>query len=137
MCMLCPRTANHAMLSAQNTLCGPTNCALVCIVQGMCLKPLLVDFYPLLVLRLPNDFLFHLEPKVARWDPLHHYWTTNSVPGVDINMGGWGWGWGERQYGWVEWGSPTWSMELRCSVNETQFVVFVVIQLGLSTLLSS
>ena len=29
------------------------------------------DYYPLLVLRLPNDFLFHSEPKVARWDPLH------------------------------------------------------------------
>ena len=75
------------------------------------------DCYPLLVLRLPNDFLFHSEPKVARWDPLHQYWTTNSVLGVDINMGGWGWGWGGSQYewgrvwwmsgsegGWVEWG---------------------------------
>ena len=54
------------------------------------------DCYPLLVLRLPNDFLFHSEPKVARWDPLHQYWTTNSVLGVDVNMGGWGWGWGGR-----------------------------------------
>ena len=59
------------------------------------------DCYPLLVLRLPNDFLFQSEPKVARWDPLHQYWTTNSVLRVDINMGGWGWGWGEQQYGWV------------------------------------
>ena len=48
------------------------------------------DCYPLLVLRLPNDFLFNSEPKVARWDPLHQYWTTNSVLGVDVNMGGWG-----------------------------------------------
>jgi len=47
------------------------------------------DCYPLLVLRLPNDFLFNSEPKVARWDPLHQYWTTNSVLGVDVNMGGW------------------------------------------------
>ena len=76
--------------SQHKTLC--TNTVLVCmycIVQGMC-----SDCYPLLVLRLPNDFLFHSEPKVARWDPLHQYWTTNSVLGVDINMGGWGWGWG-------------------------------------------
>ena len=50
------------------------------------------DCYPLLVLRPPNDFLFNSEPKVARWDPLHQYWTTNSVLGVDVNMGGWGWG---------------------------------------------
>ena len=50
------------------------------------------DCYPLLVLRLPNHFLFNSEPKVARWDPLHQYWTTNSVLGVDVNMGGWGWG---------------------------------------------
>ena len=64
-------------------------------------KPILGwDCYPLLVLRLPNDFLFHSEPKVARWDPLHQYWTTNSVLGVDINMAGWGWGWVERQHGW-------------------------------------
>ena len=48
------------------------------------------DCYPLLVLRLPNDFLFHSEPKVACWDPLHQYWTTNSVLGVDFKMGGWG-----------------------------------------------
>ena len=48
------------------------------------------DCCPLLVLRLPNDFLFHSEPKVARWDPLHQYWTTNSILGVDVNMGGWG-----------------------------------------------
>ena len=27
---------------------------------------------------------------MARWDPLHQYWTTNSVLGVDINMGRWG-----------------------------------------------
>ena len=27
---------------------------------------------------------------MARWDPLHQYWTTNSVLGVDVNMGGWG-----------------------------------------------
>ena len=52
------------------------------------------DCYPLLVLWLPNDFLFHSEPKVARWDPLHQYWTTNSVLGVDVNMGGWVWEWG-------------------------------------------
>ena len=49
------------------------------------------ECYPLLVLRLPNDFLFHSEPKVARWDPLHQYVTINSVQGVDVNMGGWGW----------------------------------------------
>ena len=58
------------------------------------------DCYPLLVLRLPNDFLFHSEPKVARWDTLHQYWTTNSILGVDVNMGGWGWGWVECQHGW-------------------------------------
>ena len=46
------------------------------------------DCYPLLVLRVPNDFLFHSEPKVAHWDPLHQYWTTNSVLGMDVNMGG-------------------------------------------------
>ena len=46
--------------------------------------------YLLLVLRLPNDFLFHSELKVARWDPLHQYWTANSVLRVDVNMGGWG-----------------------------------------------
>ena len=57
------------------------------------------ECYPLLVLRLPNDFLFTSEPKVARWDPLHQYWTTNSVLGVDMNMGGWGWGWGGHQHG--------------------------------------
>ena len=29
---------------------------------------------------------------MARWDPLHQYWTTNSVLGVDVNIGGWvGW----------------------------------------------
>ena len=48
------------------------------------------DCYPLLALRLPNNFLFHSEPKVGSWDPLHQYWTTNSVLGVDVNMGGWG-----------------------------------------------
>ena len=47
--------------------------------------------YLLIALRLPNDFLFHSEPKVARWDPLQQYWTTNSVLGVDVNMGGWEW----------------------------------------------
>ena len=61
------------------------------------------DCYPLLVLRLPNDILFHLELKVARWDPLHQYWTTNSILGVDVNMGGWGWGRVGRQHGWVGW----------------------------------
>ena len=50
------------------------------------------DCYPLLVLRLPNDFLFHSEPKMACWDPLHQYWTTNSILEVDVNMGGWKWG---------------------------------------------
>ena len=86
-----------------------------CIIQGMCLKAIICcDYYPLLVLGLPNDFLFHSEPKGVRWDPLHQYWTTNIVlgvyvymggvkvgvgwtstwvggVGVDINMGGWGW----------------------------------------------
>ena len=73
------------------------------------------DCYPLLVLRLPNDFLFNSEPKVARWDPLHQYWTTNSVLGwtstwvggagsvVAINMGEWGWEWGGHQHRWVGW----------------------------------
>ena len=66
------------MLS-QNTLCGPL---LFKTIIGC-------DCYPLLVLRFPNDFLFHSEPKVARWDPLHQYRATNSVLGVDVNMGGW------------------------------------------------
>ena len=61
------------------------------------------DCYPLLVLRLPNDFLFNLEPKVARWDPLHQYWTTNSVLRVVVNMGGDGDG-VEVNMGGVEWG---------------------------------
>ena len=33
---------------------------------------------------------------MARWDQLHQYWTTNSVLGVDVNMGGWG----ESGCGW-------------------------------------
>ena len=50
---------------------------------------------------------------MARWDPLHQYWTTNSVLGVDVNMGGWGWtstwvgGAGDEvevNMGGVEWG---------------------------------
>ena len=42
---------------------------------------------------------------MARWDQLHQYWTTNSVLGVDVNMGGWGeggGGWGESGGGWSE-----------------------------------
>ena len=75
-----------------------TNTVLVCmccIVQGMC-----SDCYPLLVLRLPNDFLFNSEPKVARWThctstgPPTAYWTSTWVGGawngVDVNMGGYG-----------------------------------------------
>ena len=59
-------------------------------VDQYCLKTIIgCDCYPLLLLRFPNDFLFHSEPKVARWDPLHQYRATNSVLGVDVNMGGW------------------------------------------------
>ena len=64
--------------------------------------------HPLLVLRLPNDFLFNSEPKVARWDLLHQYWTTNSVLGVDVNMGEWGVG-----VGWMS----TWVGCGRVDVN--------------------
>ena len=83
------------------------------------------DCYSLLVLRLPNDFLFHLEPKVARWDPLHQYWTTNSVLGwtstwvgrtgdrVEVNMGGLEW---ERKWvGGVGGGMPmVQGVEVQC-----------------------
>ena len=62
------------------------------------------ECYLLLDLRLPNDFLFTSEPKVARWDPLHQYWTTNSVLGVDVNMGGAGDGVDVNIGGWVGWG---------------------------------
>ena len=40
---------------------------------------------------------------MARWDQLHQYCTTNSVLGMDMNMGGWGeGGWGESGGGWGE-----------------------------------
>ena len=101
--VLFPRTANHAMHSTQNTLCEPT--VFVLYSARNMFKPILGwDCYPLLVLRLPNDFLFHSEPKVARWDPLHQYWTTNSVLGVDVNMGGWDGDGVEVNMGGVEWG---------------------------------
>ena len=64
--------------------------------RNMCKIIIGCDRYLLLVLRLPNDFLFNSEPKVVHWDPLHQYWTTNSVLGVDVNMGGWGLEWGGR-----------------------------------------
>ena len=100
--VLCPCTANHAMLHKAH--CVDKHCISLYMLYSArnVFKTIIgCDCYPLLVLRLPNDFLFTSEPKVARWDPLHQYWTTNSVLGVDINMGGWGWGWGEQQYGWV------------------------------------
>ena len=73
-----------------------TNTVLVCLyvlysARNVFKSIIGYDCYPLLVLRLPNDFLFHSEPKVARWDPLHQYRTTNSVLGVDVNMSEWGW----------------------------------------------
>ena len=64
------------------------------------------DCYPLLVLGLPNDFLFHLEPKVARWDhctstgpPTAYWgWTSTWVGGVRVWQG---WGrWSESGAQW-------------------------------------
>ena len=99
--VLCPRTANHAMLSALHTLCEPTCISLYVLYSARNVFKTIVgcDCYPLLVLRLPNDFLFKSEPKMARWDPLHQYWTTNSALGVDVNMGGSGLEWGRVNMG--------------------------------------
>ena len=96
-CVLCFRTANHAMLHKAHCLDQCCISLYMLYSARNVFKTIIgCDCYPLLVLRLPNDFLFHLGPKVARWDPLHQYWTTNSVLGVDVNMGGWGWEWGGR-----------------------------------------
>ena len=80
---MCPRTANHAMLHKAH--CVDHHCISLYMLYSArnVFKTIIgCDCYPLLVLRLPNDFLFHLEPKVARWD--HH------IVGVDVNMGGYG-----------------------------------------------
>ena len=102
-CVLYSCTANLAMHSTQ-THCVNQHCISFYVLYNArnVFKTILgCDCYPLLVLRLPNDFLFHSEPKVARWDPLHQYWTTNSVLRVDVNMGGWGWGRGGHEHGWM------------------------------------
>ena len=88
-CVLCPRTANHAMLHKAH--CVDQHCISLYMLYSArnVFKTIIgCDCYPLLVLKLPNDFLFHLEPKVAHWD--HH------IVGVDVNMGVWGWEWGGR-----------------------------------------
>ena len=69
------------------------------------------DCYPLLVLRLPNDFLFHSEPKVARWThctstgPPTAYWGWMGLGmGWTLTWVGMVWWMSGSEGGWVEWG---------------------------------
>ena len=103
MCVLCPCTANHAMHSAQ-THCVNQHCFSLYVLYSArnVFKTIIgCDCYPLLVLRLPNDFLFNSEPKVDRWDPLHQYWTTKCTGGG-------------RQHGWVGWMSGSEGRWVEC-----------------------
>ena len=102
MCVCCVLVLQTMPCSQHKTHCVNQHCiSLYVLYSARNMFKIIIgcDCYPLLVLRLPNDFLFHSEPKVARWDPLHQYWTTNSVLGVDVNMDGWGGR--RRQHGWM------------------------------------
>ena len=99
MCVCCVLILLAMPFTQHKTHCVDQHCISLYVLysaRNMFETILGCDCYPLLILRLPNDFLFHSEPKVAHWDPLHQYWTTNSILGVDANMSG-------NEGGWVEW----------------------------------
>ena len=102
-CVLCPRTANHAMLHKAH--CVDQRCISLYMLYSArnVFKTIIgCDCYPLLVLRLPNDFLFHLSPKwlvgthCTSTGPPTAYWGWTSTwvggagNGLDVNMGRYG-----------------------------------------------
>ena len=75
------------------------------IVQRMCLKPLLAVS---VIHCWSSGFLTtSYSPRSPKWLVGTHCtstgWTTNSVLGVDVNMGEWGWECGGHQHRWVGW----------------------------------
>ena len=94
--MCCVRVLQTMPCTQHRTHCVDQHCiSLYVLYSAMNVFKTIIgcvcDCCPLLVLRIPNDFLFHSEPKVAHWDPLHQYWIINSVLGVGVNMGELGW----------------------------------------------
>ena len=95
MCVFCALVLQVMPCSQHKTHCVNQHCISLYVLYNArnVFKTIIgCDCYPLLVLssKLPNDFLFNSEPKVARWDPLHQYWTWVDGDG--------------RQHGWVRWG---------------------------------